>query len=61
VPKPELVEIRNSFGRLSLDSKNSVLFGIICLDEMGLSHSAAVVAGSIFLLRSRHLAMLGMC
>ena len=60
-PKPELGDIRNSFGRISLDGKNSISVGMICLDEMGLSHSAAVVAGTVSLCRPRYLAMLGMC
>ncbi|SIT77151.1 Nucleoside phosphorylase [Yoonia rosea] len=60
-PRPELGEIRNTFGKINLEAGASVSIGVVCLDEMGLSHSAAVTAGLVSILRPRYLAMLGMC
>ena len=60
-PKPELGDIRNTFGSISLGEGASTSMGVVCLDEMGLSHSAALVSGIVSILRPRYLAMLGMC
>lgn len=60
-PKPELGDIRNTFGKVDVEEGKSISLGVVCLDEMGLSHSAAVTAGLVSILRPRYLAMLGMC
>ena len=51
----------NEFGFVRLNPETELSLGVICLDEMGLSHSAAIVANTINMFRPRHLAMLGMC
>ena len=58
---PRLRKIHNKFGRVKLDDKTTLKFGLVCLDEMGLSHSAAVTVNLINMFRPRHMAMLGMC
>ena len=57
---PELGGMHNRFGRVVLGGKELTV-GIVCLDEMGLSHSAAVVSSLIDLFRPQYIAMLGMC
>lgn len=51
----------NAFGRVELRGGKVLSAGLVCLDEMGLSHSAALVSSMIGMYRPRYLAMLGMC
>jgi nucleoside phosphorylase/CheY-like chemotaxis protein len=51
----------NAFGRVALRDGKVLSVGLVCLDEMGLSHSAALVSSMIAMYRPRYLAMLGMC
>lgn len=57
----QLNGLHNAFGHIRLDSGKEVSFGMVCLEEMGLSHSAALVANLINIYRPRNMAMLGMC
>jgi|GEM_PF-2389004 len=60
-PKAVLGEVHNRFGYVELAPGVEISLGIVCLDEMGLSHSAAVTANLVSTFRPKHLAMLGMC
>lgn len=60
-PRPALGGMANEFGFVRLNEETEVSLGIVCLDEMGLSHASAIVANLISMFRPRHLAMLGMC
>lgn len=59
--RPEVKGMHNSFGRISLDENKDLSVGIVCLDEMGLSHSSAVCTNLIHEFRPKYMAMLGMC
>lgn len=60
-PRSVLAGMVNEFGFIKLNPATELSVGVVCLDEMGLSHSAAMVANIINMFRPRHLAMLGMC
>ncbi|MEJ6404782.1 hypothetical protein [Yoonia sp. 2307UL14-13] len=53
--------LHNAFGHIRLSTGKEISVGMVCLEEMGLSHSAAVASNLINTFRPRHLAMLGMC
>lgn len=58
---PRLGDMHNKFGRIRLSEGVIINAGLVCLDEMGLSHSASVTSMLISIFRPRYLAMLGMC
>ncbi|UNK37682.1 hypothetical protein MNR02_14620 [Shinella sp. H4-D48] len=53
--------LKNQFGQIRLKKGTTVSVGIVCIQTMGLSVSAAVAGFLISLLRPRYLFMLGMC
>ncbi len=59
--RPGLNGMSNKFGQAKLSDGRLVSMGIVCLDEMGLSHSAAITTNLVHLFRPRLMAMLGMC
>lgn len=54
-------DLRCVFGRVRFSDAGELDVGIVCLDEMGLSHSAAMVSRLISTFRPRYFVMLGMC
>lgn len=59
-PHHGLKGMHNRFGSVRI-GETFRKFGIICLDEMGFSHSAAVTVDLVNMFRPRFMAMLGMC
>lgn len=57
----DLNGMRNQFGQVDVGDGRLVSLGVICLDEMGLSHSAAITTNLVHMFRPRLMAMLGMC
>lgn len=53
--------LKNSFGQIRLRKGVTISVGIVCIQTMGLSVSAAMTGFLISLLRPRYMFMLGMC